>query len=205
MSSPAPQQSSRVQSPWAPLSRSGLPWLLGALTCALLAVWLAPASDNPRPPWAQALGSLRLVRVQAALDREQPEAAVQLALDALDDDPASTAAWEYVLSILMVELSSSARVGDPATRYEWFRSGLDVAERGLESADEPERVALRTALLVFAQLQQDDPVPYPDGERGLGILSLNWLRRAADLGSSEADQLLDAVEDRVFEGPSEAR
>lgn len=176
--------------------------LLSALAAGF-AAWLCTPVRNagvgPLGAFAGARASIQLVRVQSALDAGRPELAVQRALDALDANPRSTAAWEYVLTVLLAELPSPQLERDPAARAGWFELGLELADRGATSAEHPERVALRTGLLLFAQLQLDDPVPFADGAAGLGRTCLDWLARAADLGSADAAQLLEAFEARVLE------
>jgi len=185
---------------------SGLrsPKLLAGAAALALGSWLLTpartADDGPLAAFASARASIQLVRVQTALGAGRPELAVQRGLDALNANPRSTAAWEYVLTVLLAELPSAAVESDPAARAGWFELGLELADRGATEAEEPERVALRTGLLLFGQLQLDDPVPFEGGPAGLGRACLDWLARAADLGSPEAVQLLEAVEARVLEG-----
>ncbi|MHC4375480.1 MAG: hypothetical protein ACYS26_02665 [Planctomycetota bacterium] len=176
--------------------------MLAALVAGVAAWAIAPPRDpgaGSRNAFASARASIQLVRVQTALDAGRPELAVQRALDALDANPRSTAAWEYVLTVLLAELPSPQLEGDPIARAGWFELGLELADRGATEAEQPERVALRTGLLLFAQLQLDDPVPFEGGAAGLGRACLDWLARAADLGSVDAAQLLEAVEARVLE------
>jgi hypothetical protein len=180
--------------------------LLAACAIGAGAWFLAPLPaerSDASGAFADARASIQLVRVQAALNAGRPELAVQRALAALDAQPRSTAAWEYVLTVLLAELPSAELEGDPAARAGWFELGLELAERGAAQADEPERVALRTGLLLFAQLQLEEPVPFEGGPAGLGRACLDWLARAAELGSPEAAQLLDAVAARFAEGSAE--
>lgn len=177
--------------------------LLAALALGLAAWLITPvrnSEEGAQSAFASARASIQLVRVQSALDAGRPELAVQRALDALDANPRSTAAWEYVVTVLLAELPSPQLESDPVTRTGWFELGLELADRGATEADQPERVALRTGLLLFAQLQLDDPVPFEGGAAGLGRACLDWLARAADLGSADAAQLLEAVEARVLVG-----
>lgn len=180
------------------------PKLLAAAVGIAAAAWAwtpsRAGSDGPLAAFSSARGSIQLVRVQTALNSGRPELAVQRALDALDANPRSTAAWEYVLTVLLAELPSPALESDPLARSGWFELGLELADRGASEAEHPERIALRTGLLLFAQLKSDDPVPFEGGTAGLGTACLDWLARAADLGSPEAVQLLDAVEARALEG-----
>lgn len=184
---------------------SGLrsPQLLLAALAVGVAAWVtSPVGDSRvgrQNAFASARASIQLVRVQSALDAGRPELAVQRALGALDANPSSTAAWEYVVTVLLAELTSPQVESDPLARAGWFELGLELADRGATEAEHPERVALRTGLLLFAQLQLDDPVPFEGGAAGLGRACLDWLARAADLGSAEAAQLLEAVEERVLE------
>ena len=179
------------------------PKLLLAALAAGFAAWLsapeAGAGAGPLGALSRARASIQLVRVQGALDAGRPELAVQRALDALEANPRSTAAWEYVLTVLLVELPSPQLERDPAARAGWFELGLELADRGATSAEHPERIAYRTGLLLFAQMILDDPVPFAGGRAGLGRACLDWLARAADLGSAEAAQLLKAVEARALE------
>jgi hypothetical protein len=137
-------------------------------------------------PIAGVAASVQWVRVHHELRNGRDARGFALAETALALDPGATNGWSLLVDHQLRALGSHLREPDPDRRRAWIESALSTAERGLDSARDPGRLALDTAVGLWILAEADKVPSWPGGRAGLLAESSAWFERARDLGSSAA-------------------
>ncbi len=181
-----------------------LPWAL--VLTFLVPAFLAPPAPRGRTPGARLFGPflelaarLEWLRFQRAHLRGEEVRALELAARALELDPRNTRGWETLGSHLALFLASEEREPDLERRRLWFRSGLEVLQRGAERAADPAALELARGLLLVSKAELD-PALDPGGAGALYREAAQAFERAEALGSREAAGLSGYALERAGSG-----
>lgn len=168
--------------------------LLGGFVLSLAGLWREPPRerDGLLGPIASLAASVEWVRFDTALSRGRTDLAYGRAEHALELDPASTDGWAFFASHLVFDRGSAEVEHDPERRWEWIRAGLEVLERGEESAREPARLVLYRGLVHAALAESDGSFAYSADEHAERAREL--FERAGAMGLDLGEELSRSFE-----------
>jgi hypothetical protein len=150
-------------------------------------------------PISSAAAGVQWVRVHAALRASRTDLALARGSLALELDPGATAGWLMLAGHLAFDRASAEREPSPQRRLAWVRAGLALAARGEEQARDPARLARWQGLVLGKLAQEDEPLPWPGGVRGLWLEAAGHFDRAAALGAADGEALAAGARGRAQE------
>lgn len=148
-------------------------------------------------PIAGVAASVQWVRAHHELRNGRDARGFALAETALALDPGATNGWSLLVDHQLRALASHLREPDPDRRRAWIVSALRTAERGLEVARDPARLALDTAAGLWILAEADEVPTWRNGRVGLEAEAAAWFERARALGSSAANDFLELLADEA--------
>jgi hypothetical protein len=166
----------------------------------------SPARERPGAlplrllgPVSSAAAGLQWVRVHASMRASRTDQALARSRLALELDPGATEGWLLLGGHLAFDRASAEREPSPERRLAWVRAGLALAARGERRARDPARLALWQGLVLGKLAQEDEPLPWPGGARGLWLEAARHFERAAALGAADGEALAASARGRAQE------
>ncbi len=151
-------------------------------------------------PVASLVASAEWVRFDVAVREGRYEAAYARAERALDLDPHAPGGWVKLAMHLATFRASLENEPDAGWRRRWIRAGLDLLERGEESASDPAELALTRGLLLTWVATVDTPsaLGWPGGRPAAAREAESAFLRAAELGLTKGALLAERAREPDF-------